>query len=696
MEEGDLDGRNSNNSEPDRQHSAVCQCIIHCLAWTCIFGCLGKIFIDLLLELFYYLLVGLVPKFVTLFAIILAPLTIPLLMVALLVARFLLFIRSGDGFDKAIQFKYFALSLIFLATMEILIEMGIFFPIAKNASSLKHILLVGLPLTKWVNITCMICGFFSLSYCLTLFMHWVQQQILYRKKEIVCSIYVREAVSEIVNCFIFGWAMSEVMKRVPTIKQHRVLGLETQRWIEVAILALVGHDCIALSTHLVVWLLEVRLRDFDHTNQPQWYKVVRELLPTQHLVYCAHGMRRGISFVLSTVLLLLIWVSYFGSHLEETAKSKRVLDFGTSTFICLLICSLLWLIKDCVLLAWEANAVYIRLSSDILENGKKLYFLGLLGRHKFDVFNLRYIRGGKEGFFRNVLNLIGSHDKHLPAKADLDDEDWGPREEAQPSDQSSTQKKKTTKLSTPKRSIVRDHLLLPKDRTPNLQDIKQVAEYLLSAKEALSYDKYAPDIIYYLKNNNPSGGDSEWVNVFEEMLKNVDLTIASSNENTSSDDAAEHNPNADRANLSEEKIPFKKVQKWVVRIAAIFLIFIHYHFFDQSLAGKHLLHALWLDEKKAHESCLSLANTMQSGKEVVDCLSTIMSVVIMGAIFIVWLLLTGLASTKVLVVIASPLLAATFIFGETCKNLFEGIIFVFVVRPFNVGDTCQIDGGEKI
>ena len=74
---------------------------------------------------------------------------------------------------------------------------------------------------------------------------------------------------------------------------------------------------------------------------------------------------------------------------------------------------------------------------------------------------------------------------------------------------------------------------------------------------------------------NPSDQSSSKENdtddwkVFEEMLKNVDLTIASSNENTSSDDAAEHDPDADRANLSEEKIPFKKVQKWVVRIAVI-------------------------------------------------------------------------------------------------------------------------------
>ncbi|KAL2924167.1 Mechanosensitive ion channel protein 10 [Bienertia sinuspersici] len=60
--------------------------------------------------------------------------------------------------------------------------------------------------------------------------------------------------------------------------------------------------------------------------------------------------------------------------------------------------------------------------------------------------------------------------------------------------------------------------------------------------------------------------------------------------------------------------------------------------------------------------------------------------------FIMWLLLTGLATTKVLVLIASPLLAATFIFGNTCKTLFEGILFVYVVHPIDVGDLCFFDG----
>ncbi|GAB2221829.1 hypothetical protein Droror1_Dr00013020 [Drosera rotundifolia] len=59
-----------------------------------------------------------------------------------------------------------------------------------------------------------------------------------------------------------------------------------------------------------------------------------------------------------------------------------------------------------------------------------------------------------------------------------------------------------------------------------------------------------------------------------------------------------------------------------------------------------------------------------------------------------WLLLTEIATTKVLVLIASPLLAASFIFGDTCKAMFEGIILAFIKHPFDVGDLCVIDETE--
>ncbi|CBI37813.3 unnamed protein product, partial [Vitis vinifera] len=42
------------------------------------------------------------------------------------------------------------------------------------------------------------------------------------------------------------------------------------------------------------------------------------------------------------------------------------------------------------------------------------------------------------------------------------------------------------------------------------------------------------------------------------------------------------------------------------------------------------------------------------------------------------------------------LLLVVFIFGNTCKNIFEAIIFVFVMHPFDVGDRCEIDGVQMV
>ncbi|KAM6541891.1 hypothetical protein CsatB_006338 [Cannabis sativa] len=38
------------------------------------------------------------------------------------------------------------------------------------------------------------------------------------------------------------------------------------------------------------------------------------------------------------------------------------------------------------------------------------------------------------------------------------------------------------------------------------------------------------------------------------------------------------------------------------------------------------------------------------------------------------------------------LLAAAFMFKDTCKTIFEALVFIFVMHPFDVGDRCVIDG----
>lgn len=52
----------------------------------------------------------------------------------------------------------------------------------------------------------------------------------------------------------------------------------------------------------------------------------------------------------------------------------------------------------------------------------------------------------------------------------------------------------------------------------------------------------------------------------------------------------------------------------------------------------------------------------------------------------------GFLTTQALVFITSQLVLAAFMFGNTVKNIFESIIFLYVMHPFDVGDRCIIDG----
>jgi small-conductance mechanosensitive channel len=89
---------------------------------------------------------------------------------------------------------------------------------------------------------------------------------------------------------------------------------------------------------------------------------------------------------------------------------------------------------------------------------------------------------------------------------------------------------------------------------------------------------------------------------------------------------------------------------------------------------------------------MSLAQSLNDTKTAVNELHRIVSVVVAIIIITVWLLMLGIASTKVLLLTGTQLLLLGFMFGNTLKQLFEAIIFLFVMHPFDVGDRCIVDG----
>jgi small-conductance mechanosensitive channel len=92
----------------------------------------------------------------------------------------------------------------------------------------------------------------------------------------------------------------------------------------------------------------------------------------------------------------------------------------------------------------------------------------------------------------------------------------------------------------------------------------------------------------------------------------------------------------------------------------------------------------------------ALALTLNDTKTAVNRLHKMVNIVVGIIILVIWLIILGITSTKFLVVMSSQVVVVAFIFGNMCKIVFESIIYLFVIHPFDVGDRCEIDGVQMV
>ncbi|KAL8098409.1 mechanosensitive ion channel protein 8-like [Apium graveolens] len=92
----------------------------------------------------------------------------------------------------------------------------------------------------------------------------------------------------------------------------------------------------------------------------------------------------------------------------------------------------------------------------------------------------------------------------------------------------------------------------------------------------------------------------------------------------------------------------------------------------------------------------ALAFSLNDTKTAVNKLHTMVNVLVGIVIGIISLIILGVTSRQFLVTVSSQLVVVTFIFGNTCKTIFEALIFLFVMHPFDVGDRCEIEGVQMV
>ncbi|XP_057964707.1 mechanosensitive ion channel protein 10-like isoform X1 [Malania oleifera] len=92
----------------------------------------------------------------------------------------------------------------------------------------------------------------------------------------------------------------------------------------------------------------------------------------------------------------------------------------------------------------------------------------------------------------------------------------------------------------------------------------------------------------------------------------------------------------------------------------------------------------------------SLAHSLNDTKTAVQQLHKLASAIVAMIIIVESLMVIGLASTKIIVFVTTQLVLLGFMFQNICKTIFESIIFVFVMHPFDIGDRCVVDGVQMV
>ncbi|KAK6159614.1 hypothetical protein DH2020_006928 [Rehmannia glutinosa] len=92
----------------------------------------------------------------------------------------------------------------------------------------------------------------------------------------------------------------------------------------------------------------------------------------------------------------------------------------------------------------------------------------------------------------------------------------------------------------------------------------------------------------------------------------------------------------------------------------------------------------------------ALALTLNDTKTAVNKLHQMVNAIVGIIVLVICLVILEIATSKFLLYISSQVVVVAFIFGNTCKNIFEAIIFVFVMHPFDVGDRCEVDAVQMV
>ncbi|XP_031279090.1 mechanosensitive ion channel protein 10-like [Pistacia vera] len=368
------------------------------------------------------------------------------------------------------------------------------------------------------------------------------------------------------------------------------------------------------------------------------FLIVRNFMLREKVLYFVYGLRKSIQNCLWLALVLIAWSMFNGKVRENNKILKKVFQ----ALVAVLLGATIWLIKI-ILVKLLASSFHVTTYFDRMkESVFHHYILDTLSGPPMDMDGL--MSKEKQGH-----NLTES--KSMPAR-------WkeGKLKEARNA-------YKSKKFGS--RKIDMEKLRrLSTERRASAWSVKKLVNYIRSS--GLSTISKTVDEF----GNAESEITSEWAarNSAQRIFKNV-------------------------AKPGAKYIEEEDLMRFLTRVE-IHTIFA---LFEGALETGRITKSSFRNwVVRAYLERKALAHSLNDTKTAVQQLHKLASAIVSIIILVMSLMVMEVATSKVIVFVLTQLVLVGFMFRNTCKMVFESIVFIFIMHPFDIGDRCVIDGVQMI
>ncbi|XP_076935322.1 mechanosensitive ion channel protein 6-like [Bidens hawaiensis] len=438
---------------------------------------------------------------------------------------------------------------------------------------------------------------------------------------------------------------------IPDFKNKDVYGLEWWKWEIMIFVVICGRLVSGWGIQIIVFFIE------------------RSFMLRKRVLYFVYGLKKAVQNCIWFGLILIAWQCIFDKKVERVAYGKKVLPYVTRVWVCLLVGTIIWLLKTLLIKVLASN-FHVSKYFDWIQDS---------------LFN-QYV----------IETLSGPPVNKI--QQEQEDEEWMMEEieKLQNAGASMPLQLKANMLTgsfkgfgTPVSSTGRTHK--SDGGSPKKHENTGITI----------------DHLHRMNKKNISAWNmSRMMNsISRSMLSTLDEQLEDFAGDGDEDEASTQITSAKQAKIAAKKI-FCNVAKPgskhiyiedLMRFLGNDEALKTFRLFDGASETRGISkRALKNWVVNAFQERRALALSLKDTKTAVDNLHKMLTVFVGIIIIVIWLIILKVATTHFFILMCSQLVMVAFVFGNASKTTFEAIIFLFIVHPFDVGDRCDINGVQMI